>query len=103
MPSPGTIESVRWPAGPWVRVDTWLEPGVEVPPFYDSLLAKLIVWAPDRASCLARARRALREVSIEGVKTTAPLLAELLDEDWFAAGDFHTNTLETWLAERSAA
>src|SRR3954469_2638107 len=103
MPSPGTIESVSWPSGPWVRVDTWLQDGVEIPPFYDSLVAKLIVWAPDRPSCLARARRALREVRVEGIKTTAPLLAELLDEDWFAAGDFHTSTLETWLAERSAA
>jgi acetyl-CoA carboxylase biotin carboxylase subunit len=81
-----------------VRVDTWLEPGVEVPPFYDSLLAKLIVWGPDRPTCLARARRALREVSVEGVHTTAPMLAQLLDEDWFARGDFHTTTLEAWLS-----
>jgi acetyl-CoA carboxylase biotin carboxylase subunit len=98
MPSPGRIVDVRWPAGPWVRVDTWLEPGVEVPPFYDSLLAKLIVWGPDRATCLARARRALREVSVEGVKTTAPLLAELLDQEWFVRGEFHTTTLEAWLS-----
>jgi acetyl-CoA carboxylase biotin carboxylase subunit len=98
MPSPGTVTDVRWPAGPWVRVDTWLEPGVTVPPFYDSLLAKLIVWGPDRAACVARARRALREVRVDGVKTTAPLLARLLDEEWFARGDFHTTTLEEWLA-----
>jgi acetyl-CoA carboxylase biotin carboxylase subunit len=97
MPSPGTVTDVRWPAGPWVRVDTWLEPGVEVPPFYDSLLGKLIVWGPDRATCLARARRALRELRVEGVATTAPLLARLLDEDWFVRGDFHTTTLEEWL------
>jgi acetyl-CoA carboxylase biotin carboxylase subunit len=103
MPSPGTATAVRLPAGPWVRVDGWLESGSEVPPFYDSLLAKLIVWGPDRATCIARARRALREVEVEGVQTTAPLLLELLDEPWFAAADFHTNTLETWLAERSAA
>ena len=98
LPSPGTVSEAVWPAGPWVRVDTWLEPGVEVPPFYDSLLAKLIVWGPDRAACVARARRALREVRVEGIKTTAPLLARLLDEDWFARGDFHTTTLEEWLA-----
>jgi acetyl-CoA carboxylase biotin carboxylase subunit len=98
MPSPGTVTAVSWPAGPWVRVDTWLEPGVEVPPFYDSLLAKLIVWGPDRATCLARARRALCEVSVEGVATTAPMLAELLDEEWFVGGDFHTTTLEAWLS-----
>ena len=58
MPSPGTVTDVRWPARPWVRVDTWLEPGVEVPPFYDSLLAKLIVWGASRDECVARARRA---------------------------------------------
>jgi acetyl-CoA carboxylase biotin carboxylase subunit len=98
MPSPGTVSAVRWPAGPWVRVDTWLEPGVVVPPFYDSLLAKLIVWGATRDECVARARRALREVDVEGVKTTAPLLARLLAEDWFARGDFHTTTLEEWLA-----
>ncbi|HET6551551.1 MAG TPA: biotin carboxylase N-terminal domain-containing protein [Solirubrobacter sp.] len=98
MPSPGTVESVVWPAGPWVRVDTWLEPGVEVPPFYDSLLGKLIVWAPDREQCIARARRALRELRVEGIKTTAPMLARLLEEDWFARGEFHTTTLEAWLS-----
>jgi acetyl-CoA carboxylase biotin carboxylase subunit len=98
LPSPGVVTAVRWPSGPWVRVDTWLEPGVEVPPFYDSLLAKLIVWGPDRATCLARARRALGELAIEGVQTTAPMLARLLDEDWFVRGDFHTTTLEEWLS-----
>ena len=97
MPSPGTVEAVVWPAGPWVRVDTWLEPGVEVPPFYDSLLGKLIVWGPDRSVCIARARRALRELRIEGIKTTAPMLARLLEEDWFVRGEFHTTTLEAWL------
>ena len=98
MPSPGKVPSVVWPSGPWVRVDTWLEPGVEVPPFYDSLLGKLIVWGPDRETCLARARRALREFSIDGIKTTAPMLARLLDEDWFVRGEFHTTTLEEWLS-----
>src|SRR3954469_1479529 len=68
MPSPGTVTHARWPAGPWVRVDTWLEPGVEVPPFYDSLLAKLIVWGPDRATGLARARRGLRGRLGRGVR-----------------------------------
>jgi acetyl-CoA carboxylase, biotin carboxylase subunit len=98
MPSPGKVQAVAFPAGPWVRVDTWLEPGVEVPPFYDSLLAKLIVWGADREQCVARARRALREVRVEGIKTTAPLLARLLEQDWFARGEFHTTTLEEWLA-----
>jgi acetyl-CoA carboxylase biotin carboxylase subunit len=97
MPSPGRAEHVRFPAGPWVRVDTWLEPGAEVSPFYDSLLAKIIVWGDDRRSALRRARRALGEVEISGVRTTLPLLSRLLDEPWFAAADFHTGTLEQWL------
>jgi acetyl-CoA carboxylase, biotin carboxylase subunit len=103
LPSPGTIERVVLPTGPWVRLDTWLEPGGTVPPFYDSLLGKLIVWGHDRAAAVARARRALRELEIDGVKTTVPLLARLLEEDWFAAGEFDTGKLETWIAEGAAA
>jgi len=97
LPSPGTADVVRLPSGPWVRVDGWLEPGAEVPPFYDSLLAKVVVWGEDRDGALARARRAMAELEVEGIKTTAPLLSSLLREDWFAAGDFHTATLEEWL------
>jgi acetyl-CoA carboxylase biotin carboxylase subunit len=97
MPSPGQLHRVVLPAGPWVRVDTWMEPGGEVPPFYDSLLGKVIVWGPDRGSALARARRALGELEVESVKTTKPLLAELLRQDWFNAGEFDTGTLERWL------
>ncbi len=83
-----------------MRVDAWLEPGGEVPPFYDSLIGKVIVWGDDRETAVRRARRALGEIEIEGIKTTAPLLAEILDEDWFTQGDFHTATLEAWLKER---
>jgi acetyl-CoA carboxylase, biotin carboxylase subunit len=97
LPSPGTATGVRLPSGPWVRVDGWLAPGGEVPPFYDSLLAKIVVWGDDRETALARARRALAELHIEGIDTTAPLLSDLLRADWFAAGDFHTATLEAWL------
>jgi acetyl-CoA carboxylase biotin carboxylase subunit len=97
LPSPGLAEEVRLPSGPWVRVDGWLEPGGEVPPFYDSLLAKIVVWGEDRPVTLARGRRALAELEVRGIATTAPLLADLLRTDWFAAGDFHTETLEEWL------
>jgi acetyl-CoA carboxylase biotin carboxylase subunit len=100
LPSPGPITELALPAGPWVRLDTWLEPGSEVPPFYDSLLGKLIVWGPDRDTAVRRTRRALAELRIGGVKTTAPLLGRLLDEDWFAGADFHTGTLEAWLQTR---
>ena len=101
-PSPGPLDRIVLPAGPWVRVDTWMEPGGEVPPYYDSLLGKVIVWGHDRPTALARARRALRELEVDGVKTTTPLLAELLDADWFGAGEFDTGTLEAWLENGSA-
>ncbi|MCW0212172.1 MAG: acetyl-CoA carboxylase biotin carboxylase subunit [Pseudonocardia sp.] len=100
LPSPGNVGRVTLPAGPWVRCDTWLEPDGTVPPFYDSLLAKVVVWGADREEALRRARRALAEFSVEGVPTTAGLFTELLDEPWFEAGEFHTGTLEEWLVSR---
>ena len=103
FPSPGPVESLHLPAGPWVRVDTWLEAGGEVSPFYDSLLAKVIVWGADRNEAIARARRVLDEFAVEGIKTTVPLLEALLGEDWFAAADFDTGTLERWLETQPLA
>jgi acetyl-CoA carboxylase, biotin carboxylase subunit len=97
FPCPGPVEQVNMPSGPWVRVDTWLEGGGEVTPFYDSLLAKVIVWGADRAEAISRSRRALGEIVVEGVKTTVPLLSAILAEDWFTRADFHTGTLEQWL------
>jgi acetyl-CoA carboxylase, biotin carboxylase subunit len=96
LPSPGKVGRVELPAGPWVRVDTWLEPDATVPPFYDSLLAKVVVWGEDRESAIRRSRRALAEFTVEGVPTTAGLHTEILDQEWFAAGQFHTGTLEQW-------
>jgi len=99
MPSPGRVERAVLPGGPWVRMDTFLEPGVKVVPFYDSLLGKLVTWGEDRPVAIARARRALAELEVEGIRTTAPLLARLLGEQWFASADFHTRTLEGWLEQ----
>jgi acetyl-CoA carboxylase, biotin carboxylase subunit len=103
MPGPGLIDRVELPGGPWVRTDTWLAAGTRVPPFYDSLIAKVVVWGDDRATALARSRRALGELVVQGVPTTTGLLLELLDQPWFADARFDTGTLEDWLAERSAA
>ena len=97
LPQPGTVGRVVLPAGPWVRCDTWLEPGAVIPPFYDSLLAKVVVWGADRDQAIARSRRALAELEVEGVATTTSMHRRLLDEPWFAAADFHTGTLEGWL------
>jgi acetyl-CoA carboxylase, biotin carboxylase subunit len=80
--------------GPGVRLDTHLYEGYRVPPFYDSLLAKLIVWGADRGQALARAGRALRELEIEGVHTTRELFADIVREPRFVAGTYSTAYLE---------
>jgi len=96
MPSPGEVGSVILPSGPWVRTDTYLAPGCLVPPFYDSLVAKLVVWAPDRPAAIARMRRALSELIVEGISvTTAFHLNVFADED-FQAGSFDTHFLERY-------
>jgi len=97
FPCPGRIEEVRVPGGPGVRFDTLLYPGYAIPPFYDSLLGKLIVWGEDRGHAIDRLRRALRELEISGVKTTAPLYAELADDSDVRVGAVHTRWLERWL------
>jgi acetyl-CoA carboxylase biotin carboxylase subunit len=94
LPSPGQIVALEVPGGPGVRVDTAAYAGYHVPPFYDSLLAKLIVWGRDRDEAVARGRRALREFRIDGVKTTIPLHLDLLEDDAFLSGDYHVEFLE---------
>jgi acetyl-CoA carboxylase, biotin carboxylase subunit len=94
QPAPGKIESVELPGGPGVRVDTALYAGYTVPPFYDSLIAKLLVWAPTREQALRRGRRALEEFKIEGVATTIPLHLTLVEDEQVRAGNFHTSYLE---------
>ena len=103
MPSPGKVHAVTLPGGPGVRIDSMLYPGYTVPPWYDSLLAKLVVHAEDRPAAIARMRRALGELQIEGIKTTRGLHLTLMDEPRFQCADFDTNSLEGWLAARAAA
>ena len=97
LPSPGMV--TRWvlPGGPWVRVDTHVYQGYTVPPFYDSLLGKLVVWGRDRDECLARARWALEQFTVEGVKTTIPFHRRVLDHPLFCAGDVSTHFIEDHL------
>ncbi|MGA8031273.1 MAG: acetyl-CoA carboxylase biotin carboxylase subunit [Casimicrobiaceae bacterium] len=89
-PCPGRITRYVPPGGPGVRVDSHLEAGYVVPPYYDSLLAKVICWGSDRREALQRMRRALSEMQIEGVKTTVPFHAALLAHERFVAGDVNT-------------
>ena len=97
MPAPGRIEALDIPGGPGVRFDTMLYAGYEVPPFYDSLLGKLIVHAEDRPAALARLASALHELRIDGLKTTAPLFKALLAAPEVKRGEAHITWLETWL------
>jgi acetyl-CoA carboxylase biotin carboxylase subunit len=97
-PSPGRITAFHAPGGLGVRVDSALYAGYAVPPFYDSLIAKLIVHAPTRAEAIARMRRSLAEFAIVGVKTTLPLHARIIDDPSFQAGDYTIHWLERFVA-----
>ena len=94
LASSGKVNSIRLPGGPGVRVDTHLYPGYTVPPFYDALLAKLVVWAPTRPEAIARAARALREFHIDGLKTTNLFHQQVLANAYFRRGDIATNFLQ---------
>ena len=97
MPAPGTVTSLRVPGGPGTRFDTMLYQGYQVPPFYDSLLGKLIVWDETRERAIARMRRALAELDVGGLKTTKPLHELLASDESVAKAEFHTRWLEPWL------
>ena len=93
-PSPGTVTEYREPAGPWVRVDSWIASGTTVSQYYDNLIAKLVVWGRTRPEAIARARRALDEYRIAGVATTIPAHRAVLSHPAFAAGEAHTRFVE---------
>ena len=99
MPSPGEISFLDVPGGPGVRVDSAIYQGYKIPPFYDSMVGKLIIWALTREETINRARRALREYRLEGIKTTIPLHIRLLEEKALRSGEYHTGYLEELLKE----
>jgi acetyl-CoA carboxylase, biotin carboxylase subunit len=101
-PSPGTVKGFHAPGGMHVRVDSGLYVGYKVPPYYDSMIAKLIVYGSTRERCIMRLRRALEEFVIEGMKTTIPLHQKLINEPDFLAGDYTIKWLEEWLAREKA-
>ena len=98
-PSPGTVTSYHVPGGMHVRVDSGLYDGYKVPPYYDSMIGKLIVYGRTREGCIMRLRRALEEYVIEGMKTTIPLHQKLLNDPDFQNGDYTIKWLEEWLAK----
>ena len=99
LPVPGVVERFRPPLGPGVRIDTHVFEGGEVPPQYDSLLAKVIVWDEERSAAIRRALRALGELEVEGVPTTRDVALEVLQTQRFADGDYDTKLLEEMYAE----
>ncbi|AYM64972.1 acetyl-CoA carboxylase biotin carboxylase subunit [Agrobacterium fabrum] len=97
MPAPGRIEALNIPEGDGIRFDTMLYEGYSIPPFYDSLVGKLIVWAESRDACLERLKSALEGLVITGIPTTIPLHLALAGDDSVRRGAFHTRFLETWI------
>lgn len=94
MPAPGKIQFYLPPGGPGVRVDSAAYQGYSIPPFYDSMIAKLIVWAPTREEAIAKMKRALSEFAVEGIHTTIPFHLKLLEHPTFNKGDFDIKFLE---------
>ena len=96
-PSPGRISQYHAPGGLGVRMDSALYDGYSIPPYYDSLIGKLIVHGRDRPEALARLGRALGELVIDGIDTTVPLFHALLGEEAIQSGDYNIHWLERWL------
>ena len=97
VPSPGTLTTFHMPGGPGIRVDTHAYEGYVFPPFYDSLIAKVIAYGKDRDEALVRMRRALEFFEIEGIETTLDLHRRILRDPGFVAGEFSTSFMETFL------
>ncbi|MDD3154784.1 MAG: acetyl-CoA carboxylase biotin carboxylase subunit, partial [Victivallaceae bacterium] len=102
-PCPGTLTLFAPPGGPGVRMDTHVFGGYRIPPYYDSMIAKTIIYAPDRTEAICRCRRALGEFLIEGVKTTIPFQQQLLNNKDFVAGKYDTGFVDRMMHERNAA
>lgn len=100
-PSPGEISFFHAPGGPGVRFDSAVYSGYRIPPYYDSMVGKLIVFGDDREHCLARLDRSLHEIALSGVDTTIPLFVDLLQDPDFQRGDYHIHWLEEWLASQT--
>ncbi len=98
-PSPGMIQSLHFPGGYGIRVDSHIYHGYTIPPYYDSLIAKLIVWGKNREHAIMRGRRALEEFTVEGIKTTIPFHLKVLEDERFLSGNFDTGFMEDFKYE----
>jgi acetyl-CoA carboxylase biotin carboxylase subunit len=102
LPSAGVVTDIALPEGPGIRVDTHIHAGYKVSPYYDSLIAKLIVHAPTRAEAMARMREALAGTRVDGISTNIPFLRALFEDNAFARGETDIHYLEQWLKQRRA-
>jgi acetyl-CoA carboxylase, biotin carboxylase subunit len=103
VPSPGTIRHFNVPGGPGVRVDTFAHEGCEISPYYDSMIAKLMTHGRDRKEAIARMRRCLEVMIVEGIKTNIPLHLRILDEPDFQAGRLDTRFMDRFMPQKKAA
>ncbi len=101
-PSPGLISSFHIPCGPGVRVDTHAYAQYRIPPYYDSLIAKVITHGKDRSEAVLRMQRALEECIVEGVSTTIPLLLRILRDDRFSSGNYNTKFMENFITSKGS-
>ncbi|MFT4091830.1 MAG: acetyl-CoA carboxylase biotin carboxylase subunit [Asticcacaulis sp.] len=103
VPSPGTVTDFHAPGGLGVRIDSAVYNGYAIPPYYDSMIGKLIVYGRDRPEALARLKRALQETVITGIETTIPLFLDLLNEKDIQNGDYNIHWLENWIKAQAGA
>ncbi|MBM3324196.1 MAG: acetyl-CoA carboxylase biotin carboxylase subunit [Calditrichaeota bacterium] len=101
LPCPGKVTGFHAPGGPGVRVDTHVYEGYEIPPYYDSLIAKLVAWGRTRAEAIARMERALEEFVIEGLQTTIPLHLKIIRSEAFQRGEYHTRWIEEFMEQQA--
>ena len=100
IPCPGKITNFYAPSGPGVRIDSNCYSGLEISPYYDSLIAKLIIHDKNREACIKRLKRALSEFVIDGIKTTIPFFQEIIDQEKFLSGDYNINWLEDYKSKK---
>jgi acetyl-CoA carboxylase biotin carboxylase subunit len=103
LPTPGRILGLRVPGGPWVRDESGMYEGMDVPIHYDPMLSKLVVWGSTRERCITRMTRALSEYSVKGIKTTIPFHARVMKNEKFIKGDIDTNFIDTQFQPQDAA
>jgi len=101
-PCPGEVRELHLPEGPGIRVDSHVQAGYRIPPYYDSLLAKVVAWGVDRDEAIVRMRRALSEMRVVGVPTTIPFHLRLLSDERFVSGDVHTRFIEDEFARMTS-